>query len=105
MIPIIDLVTIEGLIRLVKENSYKIKAHLKISNKQVNESVVNKDDFLAVLKQIDGKGISDETQSMITPLLQVNSNHSNIFKVKFLTKLLKEIDSRRDPANRPAQNN
>ena len=44
-------------------------AKLKKNNKQINESVINRDDFIDVLKQINGKGITDETLALIQPLV------------------------------------
>ena len=40
-------------------------AKLKKNNKQINESVINRDDFLEVMKSIDGTGLSEETQSLM----------------------------------------
>ena len=48
---------------------YKMLAKLKKNNKQINESVINKDDFVEVLKGVDGKGISDVTLELIQPLV------------------------------------
>ena len=67
----IDAVTLEGLKNLIQAKVYKMLAKLKKNNKQVNESVINRDDFVQVLKDIDTKqgGLSDKTLAMIQPHL------------------------------------
>ena len=51
--------------RLIEEKVYKKLAKLKKSNKQINEDVINRDDFISVLQSIDGKGLSDESVQLI----------------------------------------
>ena len=79
MLALVDAVTIEGLKERINEKVYKMLAKLKKNNKQINESVVNRDDLLGVLREIDGKGLSDEVVSLIQPLVQVNPNHGHIY--------------------------
>ena len=79
MLALVDAVTIEGLRERINEKVYKMLAKLKKNNKQINESVVNRDDLLGVLREIDGKGLSDEVVSLIQPLVQVNPNHGHIY--------------------------
>ena len=71
-------------------------AKLKKNNKQINESVINRDDFLQLLKDVDGKGISEETLELIQPLLQVNPNHGHIYQAKIARFLFDEINAKRD---------
>ncbi len=65
----IDAVTYEGLKKMMSEKVYKMLAKLKKNNKQVNESVINRDDLLEVLKQVDGKGLSENSVALIQPLV------------------------------------
>ena len=77
-------------------------AKLKKQNKQINESVINRDDFVAVLKAIDDKGISDETLALIQPLVQVNPNHAHIFQSKIVGFVLDEINASRKEVTKEA---
>ena len=57
---------------MIEAKVYKMAAKLKKNNKQVNESVIKRGDFLEVLQEINpnyGQGISDETLALIQPLL------------------------------------
>ena len=65
----IQKVSFEGLKERIEEKVYKMLAKLKKNNKQINESVINRDDFLAVMKSIDGQGLSQESQALIQPLV------------------------------------
>ena len=60
---------LDGLKSRLAEKVYKMLAKLKKNNKQINESVINRDDFLEVMKSIDGTGLSEETQSLMQPLV------------------------------------
>ena len=71
-------------------------AKLKKNNKQINESVVNREDFVELLKEIDGKGLSEEILAMLQPLVQVNPNHAHIFQAKIARFLFDEIHAKRD---------
>ena len=79
LLTLIDAVTLEGLKERIGEKVYKMLAKLKKNNKQINESVINRDDFVSILKSVDDKGITDETLALIQPLVQVNPNHGHIF--------------------------
>lgn len=68
-------------------------AKLKKNNKQINESVINRDDFVEVMKGIDGKGISENVLTLIQPLVQVNINHGHIYQAKILLFLFDEVNS------------
>ena len=70
-------------------------AKLKKNNKQINESIINRDDFLNVLREINPAGMTEETLNLIQPLLQVNPNHGHIFQAKIVNFLLDEIHARR----------
>ena len=96
LLTIIDAVTLEGLKSRVDEKVYKMLAKLKKNNKQINESVINRDDFIDVLKQINGKGITDETLALIQPLVQVNPNHGHIYQAKIVGFLLDEVHAKRE---------
>ena len=65
----IQKVGFDGLKERLEEKIYKMLAKLKKNNKQINESVINRDDFLAVMKSIDGQGLSQESQALIQPLV------------------------------------
>ena len=65
VLALVDAVTIVGLKERINEKVYKMLAKLKKNNKQINESVINRDDLLEVLREIDGKGLSDEVVSLI----------------------------------------
>ena len=56
---LIDAVGMKGLKEKINEKMYKMLAKLKKNNKQINESVINKDDLLQVFKEIDGSGLTD----------------------------------------------
>ena len=71
-------------------------AKLKKNNKQINESVINRDDFIEVLKSIDSKGVTDESMALIQPLVQVNPNHGHIYQAKIVCFLLDEIHAKRE---------
>ena len=75
---------------------YKMLAKLKKNNKQVNESVINRDDLLEVLRAINGKGLTDEAVALIQPLVQVNPNHGHIYQAKIVTFLLDESYAKRE---------
>ena len=68
-------------------------AKLKKNNKQINESVINRDDFLEVMKGIDGKGISEDLQALMQPLVQVNANHGHIYQAKIVLFLFDEVSA------------
>ena len=57
--------TLDEVKAQISEKVYKMLAKLKKNNKQINESVINRDDFLEVMKGIDGKGISEDLQALI----------------------------------------
>ena len=65
----IQKVGFDGLKERLEEKIYKMLAKLKKNNKQINESVINRDDFLAVMKSVDGQGLSQESQALIQPLV------------------------------------
>jgi len=46
VLALVDAVTIEGLKERINEKVYKMLAKLKKNNKQINESVINRDDLL-----------------------------------------------------------
>ena len=69
LLSIIDSVGLDGLKQRIGEKVYKMLAKLKKNNKQINESVINRDDFIDILKQIDSNGITDETLALIQPLV------------------------------------
>ena len=96
LLTIIDAATLDGLKSRVDEKVYKMLAKLKKNNKQINESVINRDDFIDVLKQINGKGITDETLALIQPLVQVNPNHGHIYQAKIVGFLLDEVHAKRE---------
>ena len=78
----------------LEEKIYKMLAKLKKNNKQINESVINRDDFLAVMKSIDGQGLSQESQALIQPLVQVNPNHGHIYQAKIVAFLIEEVNAK-----------
>lgn len=80
----------------MNEKVYKMLAKLKKNNKQINESVINKEDFLEVIKVINDSGISENTQNLIQPLVQVNANHGHIYQAKIVNFLLDEVDAMRE---------
>lgn len=69
----------------------------------MNESVINRDDFIQVLKDIvvdttpnkQQTGLSEKTLAMVQPHLQVNPNHAHIFQAKIVRFLLDEVDANR----------
>ena len=50
LLSLIDSVTLDGLKTRIGDKVYKMLAKLKKNNKQINESVINRDDFVEVLK-------------------------------------------------------
>lgn len=96
LLALIDAVTLEGLKARIGDKVYKMLAKLKKNNKQINESVINRDDFVELLKQIDSKGMSDETLALIQPLVQVNPNHGHIYQAKIVGFLLDEVYVKRE---------
>ena len=94
----IDAVTFEGLKKLMGEKVYKMLAKLKKNNKQVNESVINRDDLLEVLKAVNGKGLSEKSVALIQPLVQVNPNHGHIYQAKIVGFLLDEVNAKKEIA-------
>ena len=46
LIALIDAATLDGLKTLIEEKVYKMLAKLKKNNKQINESVINRDEFI-----------------------------------------------------------
>lgn len=85
-----------GLKEKINDKVYKMLAKLKKNNKQINESVINKEDLLEVFKSIDNKGLSDDMVALIQPLLQVNPNHGHIYQAKIVNFLLDETQARRE---------
>ena len=69
LLSIIDSVGLDGLKQRIGEKVYKQLAKVKKNNKQINESVITRDDFIDILKQIDSNGITDETLALIQPLV------------------------------------
>ena len=51
--PIIEAASLEGLKKMIEAKVYKMAAKLKKNNKQVNESVIKREDFLEVLQEIN----------------------------------------------------
>ena len=66
---LIDAVSLDGLKQRIGDKVYKMLAKLKKNNKQINESVINREDLLEVLTAINDKGISKEVLSLIQPLV------------------------------------
>ena len=93
---LIDSVGVDQLKQLINEKVYKMLAKLKKNNKQINESVINKDDFLEVIKVINETGISENTQNLIQPLVQVNANHGHIYQAKIVNFLLDEVNAMKE---------
>lgn len=50
LLSLIDSVTLDGLKARIGDKVYKMLAKLKKNNKQINESVINRDDFVEVLR-------------------------------------------------------
>ena len=88
--------TLEGVKDALEAKTYKMLAKLKKNNKQINESVIDRDAFTEVLKAVDGQGLSEAAMAIVTPLLQVNPNHSHIFQAKVASFLLDEVHTRRE---------
>jgi len=69
ILALVDAVGIDEVKNRLQDKVYKMLAKLKKNNKQINESVVDRDDFIDLFKQINGIGIPDETlavfQSMV----------------------------------------
>lgn len=61
----IEAVSFEGLKSMMTEKVYKMLAKLKKNNKQVNESVINREDLLEVFKAVNGKGLSEASVALI----------------------------------------
>ena len=57
--------TIDGVKDRIQSKVYKLVLKLKKNNKQINESVIDRDAFFEVIKSIDGKGLSEATQALI----------------------------------------
>ena len=64
-VALIKALGLEGLKARIGEKVYKMLAKLKKNNKTINESVVNREDFLQVLEAVNGKGLSAESQAVI----------------------------------------
>ena len=58
---LIKKATIDGVKASIQSKVYKLVLKLKKNNKQINESVIDRDAFLEVIKSIDGKGLSETT--------------------------------------------
>lgn len=95
-VQLIKKVTLEGLKANIQGKVYKLLAKLKKNNKQINESVINRDDFMQLLVGINGKGLSEECQSLIQPLVQVNPNHGHIYQAKMVCFLLDEVNAKNE---------
>ena len=61
--------TIDGVKDRIQSKVYKLVLKLKKNNKQINESVIDRDAFFEVIKSIDGKGLSEATQALIQPFV------------------------------------
>lgn len=79
ILAMVDAVGIDEVKSRLQAKVYKMLAKLKKNNKQINESVVNREDFIDLFKQINGIGISDETLAVFQSMIQVNPNHPHIF--------------------------
>ena len=79
ILAIADAVTFEELKARMNEKVYKMAATIKKNNKQISESVINRDDLLAVFREINGNGLSNEAIKLMQPLVQVNPNHGHIY--------------------------
>ena len=58
VLAIVDAVTVDGLKQRIGEKVYKMLAKLKKNNKQINESVINREDFEEVIVGINQKGLT-----------------------------------------------
>lgn len=87
---VIDAVGMEGLKQKINEKVYKIDAKRKTNGKQVNESIINKQDLLDILKSINGAGLTEDLVALIQPMVQVNQNHGHIYRHKIVTFLIDE---------------
>ena len=85
---VIDAVGMEGLKQKINEKVYKIDAKRKTNGKQVNESIINKQDLLDILKSINGAGLTEDLVALIQPMVQVNQNHGHIYRHKIVTFLI-----------------
>jgi len=56
--------------------------------------VIDRDAFLEVIKSIDDEGLSEGTQAIIQPLVQVNPNHGHIFQAKMVLFLFDEANAK-----------
>ena len=65
MTSLIKKATIDGVKDRIQSKVYKLVLKLKKNNKQINESVIDRDAFFEVIKSIDGKGLSEATQALI----------------------------------------
>ena len=65
--------------------------------------MIKSEDFLTVLKEVDGKGISEETLTLIQPLVQVNPNHGQIYQAKIVKFLFDEINAKREPVKKTGE--
>ena len=61
MTSLIKKATIDGVKDRIQSKVYKLVLKLKKNNKQINESVIDRDAFFEVIKSIDGKGLSEAT--------------------------------------------
>lgn len=91
---VIDAVGLADLKQRINEKVYKIDAKRKTNGKQVNESIINKQDLLDILKSINGEGLTDEMVELIQPLVQVNQNHGHIYRQKIVNFLIDETQAR-----------
>ena len=96
MSSMIDAEGLDSLKEKINDKVYKMLAKVKKSNKQINESVINKDDLLAVFKSINGTGLPDEVVALMQPLVQVNPNHGHIYQAKIVNFLIDEVTARRE---------
>ena len=69
IIAIVDAVTFEDLKERMNQKVYKMAATIKKNNKQINESVINKDELLALFRECNGKGLSNEAVKLMQPLV------------------------------------
>ena len=90
----INKVTLQELKNRIEEKVFKMLAKLKKQNKQINESVINREDFLEVMKNVDGKGLSESTLQLIQPLVQVNPNNGHIYQAKMVNFLIDEVNAK-----------
>lgn len=59
---LIQKVTLPELKSRLEEKVYGMLVKIKKQNTQITESAINRDDFLEVIKSVDGQGLSQGTQ-------------------------------------------